>query len=107
MTSEQELPVACCLTDAEFREREAVLLARFRALVREVDGLEDGYAVRVPGDSDSLRVAMELMIAERQCCPFLEFTLTAAHGMGPLKISVTGPAGAKEFLKKILLSGLG
>ena len=98
--------MACCLSDAEFREREAGLLAQFLALVLAVEELDNGYSVSIAGDSDSLRVAMELMIAERQCCPFLYFALTAQPAMGPLQISITGPAGTKEFLKNVLQLGL-
>ncbi|MCU1257884.1 MAG: hypothetical protein JWO80_769, partial [Bryobacterales bacterium] len=46
--------IACCLTDPEFRERERTLLARFKSEFLAVNELIDGYAVRVPGDQDSL-----------------------------------------------------
>jgi hypothetical protein len=45
-----EMPVACCLTTAELREREATLLAQFRSAVIETEELLGGYAFRVPGD---------------------------------------------------------
>ena len=51
-----EMPVACCLTTAELREREATLLAQFRSAV---------------------------IAAERQCCPCFTFELVAQPSMRP------------------------
>jgi hypothetical protein len=78
-----DVPVACCLTNAELREREATLLAQFRSAVIETEELRDGYAFR-------------------ECCPFLTFELVAQPNMGSVIVSVTGPAGAKEFLRTVL-----
>jgi hypothetical protein len=44
----------------------------------------------------------ELILAERECCPFLTFELTAQPNMGPMIVRMTGPAGTKDFLKTIL-----
>jgi hypothetical protein len=37
-----------------------------------------------------------------ECCPFLTFELAAEPNHGPMIMRVTGPAGAKEFLRTIL-----
>jgi hypothetical protein len=44
-----DMPIACGLTSAELREREATLLAQFKSAVTETEELPDGYAFRVPG----------------------------------------------------------
>ena len=36
---------------------------------------------------------------ERLCCPFLHFTLEIESSDKPIRLSFTGGAGAKEFLK--------
>jgi hypothetical protein len=87
-------PVACSLTDAAFREREALLLARFKAA--------DGFAFHAPGDKSWITLLAELMVAERECCPFMRFELAAEPNMGRVTLCVTGPPGAKKFLKKLL-----
>jgi len=97
-----DIPVACCLTSAELREREATLLAQFRSAVIGTEELRDGYAFRVPGDGKWNGLIAELIVAERECCPFLTFELVAQPNMGPVIVSVTGPAGAKEFLRTVL-----
>ena len=97
-----DVPVACCLTSPELREREATLLAQFRSAVIETDELRDGYAFRIPGDGKWIAMIAEMIVAERECCPFLTFHLVAQPNMGPVIVSVTGPAGAKEFLRTVL-----
>jgi hypothetical protein len=97
-----DIPLACCLSTAEFREREATLLARFRSAVMATEELADGYAFRLPADGAWVAVAAELIVAERECCPFLTFELAAHPNKGPVIVRVTGPAGAKDFLRTIL-----
>jgi hypothetical protein len=98
----RDFPVACRLTDSEFRKREATLLAQFKRLVVATQELPDGYVFHVPGDKKSMRFVWEAIVAERECCPFLTFELTAQANMGPVSVRVTGPAGTKDFLKTIL-----
>jgi hypothetical protein len=94
-----DIPVACCLSDAELREREATLLAQFKFAVTAIEELADGYAFRLPGEKRLLAPVTELIVAERECCPFLTFQLTAEPTMGALTVRMTGPDGTKEFLR--------
>lgn len=98
----EEIPIACRLTDAEFREREAVLLARFKSAVTVTRELPDGFAFIAPGEKVWIALLADLVAAERECCPFMRFELAAEPNMGQVTLSVTGPAGAKAFLKKLL-----
>jgi hypothetical protein len=97
-----DMPVACCLTSAELREREATILAQFRSAVIDTEELLNGYAFRVPGDRKWVAITAEMIVAERECCPFLTFEFVAQPSMGPVIVRVTGPAGTKDFLKTIL-----
>jgi hypothetical protein len=97
-----DMPKACRLTSAELRERQATLLAQFRSAVIETEELRDGYAFRVPGDGKWIAIIAKMIVAERECCPFLTFEFVAQPSMGPVIVRVTGPAGAKEFLKTVL-----
>jgi hypothetical protein len=69
----EEIPITCRLSDAEFRQREATLLAQFKALVVKEEELVDGYAFTVSRNSDSFATLEQLIAAERECCPFLKF----------------------------------
>jgi hypothetical protein len=97
-----EIPVACCLSDEELRKREATLLAQFKAALIGNEELNDGYLFQVPGDKKWITLLAELIVAERECCPFLKFEVTMEPGTGPVSVRMTGPAGMKDFLRSIL-----
>jgi len=100
--TQESVPVACSLSDLELHEREATLLAQFGSAVIETEELPDGYAFRVPGDGKSIVIMSKMIVAERECCPFLTFEFVAQPSMGPVVVRVTGPAGTKDFLKTVL-----
>ena len=95
-------PIVCALTTVELRDREATLLAQFRSAIIETEDLQEGYAFRLPGDGKWIELIAELIVAERECCPFLTFEMTAHSNMGPVIVRALGPAGAKEFLRNLL-----
>jgi hypothetical protein len=96
-----DMPIACCLTSAELREREATLLAQSRSAVIGTEELRDGYAFRLSGDGKWIAIIAKMIVAERECCPFLTFELVAQPNVGPVIVRVTGPAGTKDFLKTV------
>ena len=102
MTNLDKLPMACSLTSAELGEREAILLAQFRTATIKAEELQDGYAFHIPGDGERIRQLAELIVAERECCPFLVFEVSALPNLGPVTVRVSGPAGTKEFLSSLL-----
>jgi hypothetical protein len=95
-------PIACSLTTVELCDRQATLLAQFRSAVIETEELQEGYAFRLPGDGEWIGLIAELIVAERECCPFLAFEVTAVPNLGPVIVRVIGPAGTKEFLRTVL-----
>lgn len=100
--TDSNLPIVCTLSGPERREREATLIAQFRSGLISVIELGDGYSFQLPGEKDWLALVSELMIAERECCPFLTFRLTAEPNMGTLTLKVCGPDGSKELLKSLV-----
>lgn len=93
-------PIACTLTDARQRERQQQLQQRLSPMVREMVELEDGYALRFPGEPGSVRGLAELIVFERACCPFLSLELVAEAEEGPVWLKLRGPAGTKAFLEQ-------
>jgi hypothetical protein len=96
-------PIACSLTTVEWRDREATLLAQFRSAVIETEELQEGYAFRFPGDGERIGLIAELIVAERECCPFLAFEVAALPNMGPVIVRVIGPARYKGVLENRLM----
>jgi hypothetical protein len=97
----ENTPIACSLTTPEFRDREATILAEFRSGVMETDELQEGYVFRLPGDARWIRLVAELMVAERECCPFLAFEMSLVPHAGSMMVRVTGHAGTKEFMRNV------
>jgi hypothetical protein len=95
-------PIACSLTTVELRDREATLLAQFKSAVTETEELPEGYAFRLPGDGEWIGLIAELIVAERECCPFLAFEVFALPNKGPVIVRVIGPTFAMEFLRTVL-----
>jgi hypothetical protein len=77
-------------------------LAQFKSAVIEAEERPDGYAFRVTGDGRWIATIAKMIVAERECCPFLTFQFVAQPGMGPVIVSMTDPAGTKDFLKTAL-----
>ncbi|HKF01922.1 MAG TPA: hypothetical protein VKB49_06390 [Candidatus Sulfotelmatobacter sp.] len=101
MSNLKSKPIACSLTNEESRDREAELLTRFKAAGMETEELQQGFAFRLPGDANLIQLVTELIVAERECCPFLTFEFAALPNMGPIIVRVTGPAGVKEFVRTV------
>jgi hypothetical protein len=96
-----KLPIACSLTDPEFRERRAELLQTFQGAVLETKELGDGRAYRFPAESTWIAELAKLIAVERECCPFLRFSLRVEPADGPIWLELTGPEGTKDFLRDL------
>jgi hypothetical protein len=107
MTDLAKPPIACSLTTEEFSDRAATILALFKSATIETEELKEGFAFRLPGDSKSIELAAKVIAAERECCRFLTFEMTAFPDMGAVIVRVTAPGGAKEFLKALLCKAVG
>ncbi len=95
------LPIACSLTDSEFRERRQTVLREARQKMLEVKEIADGYIYRFPSDDDSLAQIINLVRLERKCCRFLQFRITVEAGEGDTWLELTGAQGTKEFLASL------
>jgi hypothetical protein len=96
-----ESPIACnmaALSD-EQRKRILVLVKQIRASGQEVRELPDGYALRLPSESATVRDLAEYITLERMCCPFFRFEMEVEQEGGPMWLRLTGREGVKEFTK--------
>ncbi|HEV3037669.1 MAG TPA: hypothetical protein VHA33_07790 [Candidatus Angelobacter sp.] len=93
------IPIACSLSDAELRKREASLLAQFKSSVIATEELPDGFAFHIPAEGKWIIAVAELIAAERECCRFLTFELTVEPNLGPVILRITGPPDAKAFVQ--------
>jgi hypothetical protein len=96
------LPIACSLPPGEQGARGDELLTGLVTHALERQELPHGYRFRFGPDGDTLQRVASAMIAERQCCRFLTFSVTAEADAGPIWLDVTGPEGTREFLDQLL-----
>jgi hypothetical protein len=101
-TGRGESPIACRLdpfSPAE-RARWHELGSRWRASVRQIRELPDGFALCIPAEAAVVMAVAEWMTLDRLCCPFFTFTLEIEREGGPAWLRLTGRAGTKEFLRR-------
>lgn len=94
-----DLPVACTLSAAALAARREHLLNALLRRAGERRELPNGYRLRFAAESETLLDVARTVDAERQCCRFLQFTITVEPGEGPITLDLTGPAGTSEFLR--------
>ena len=90
--------ITCKLTTPELQKRKAIVIADLKSLVLERKELEDGYFYKFEGNDEILDKLNDFIKTERMCCDFFTFQVTIEENTALLKI--TGPNGAKEFLKE-------
>jgi hypothetical protein len=93
-----DLPIACTLTPEELRRGRAALLPGIIARAEAHEPVADGFRFRFRSAAGLLPAIAAMMEAERACCRFLRFHVTAEPGEGPVWLDVTGPPGTREFL---------
>ena len=91
-------PVVCRLTTTELQKRKATVIAELKALVLERTELTNGYKYEFNGTDEILDKLNTFIKTERMCCDFFTFQLVIDGDKALFYI--TGPEGAKEFLKE-------
>jgi len=99
-----EVPIACQLTGSEFRARRDGLLAAVRGLVVMATWQPDGLSLEFPPSTSALGPLLELVAAERTCCPLLHFRLEAGPADAPTRLTITGPPGSRTLLETLRLA---
>ena len=94
-------PLACHLGALEPAERAryAALRADLGARRLGVRDAADGYVFTYSGDAETIVKLAEFVTLERRCCPFFDFTLEVAAGLGQVRLTIGGGPEVKEFLR--------
>ncbi|MBL8167428.1 MAG: hypothetical protein JNJ50_04710 [Acidobacteria bacterium] len=75
------------------------MIRELTILAQEITALDAGYKLRFAPDGGLLPRLAEFVEQERQCCPFLQFTLTVESAAGSIYLTITGPEGTNAFLE--------
>ena len=96
----RSLPIACSLSGQDQTER----LREFASLSSRVLGAEStgggGSLVRFRLDGDVQSQLTRIVAAERECCPFLDLSLT--EDRSTLTLSIEGPEDAQPVITEIV-----
>jgi hypothetical protein len=95
--------LACCLQNQDFRI-QANASKEILKLARSTEEIEGGFRFSFDASSNSLRLLCELIDAERQCCPFLIFTLEVPAHQNAFVLRIAGPSGTVEFIRSHFLT---
>jgi hypothetical protein len=77
-----------------------VVVPQLRSRITRIEELPDGYEFEFPGDEVTLGFVANWADGERRCCPF--FAIELDHEGGSVWMRLTGPEGAKDFIRSEL-----
>jgi hypothetical protein len=95
------IPIACGLNDAEFRERREKVVRNLEKSVIEIEELDEGYTFSFPSTDETLTELIDFIRVEKICCPFLNFKMTLKAGEANVRLELTGTEGTKTFLASL------
>lgn len=89
--------IACKLTTPELQKRKEEVISQLKNKMIEKQEMPDGYRYRFAATDAMLDELTSFIKTERQCCDFFFFTIAVTEET--VWLSITGPGGAKEFIK--------
>lgn len=98
-------PIACDLSalDSDALNEHKRISEAVLGSVNEIRERPDGYAFRLPTETDMIQKAATFVARERLCCPFFDFTLEVERERGPVWLAVSGRDGVKEYTEDAVL----
>ena len=99
--SEKSTPkeLTCKLTTPELKERKATVIGNLKKQMLLTKELRNGFAYRFPGSDSIVDELVTFVKTERACCDFFRFTLSISGNKSETWLKITGPKGAKDFIK--------
>ncbi len=96
-------PVIACNLDAltpSERAWRSELAVNIQAHTAALEEFASGYRIQLPNDPALCEQALELILLERRCCPFLSLELAFEPGEGHVYLQMGGSPAVKQFLRK-------
>lgn len=96
----QELEIACKLSTEEFRTRLDDLRQTLPRHLIRVDNAGDRMTMSFPGNDEMVASLLEFIRFERQCCPFITFSLTVTPEPAHIELTLSGPPPVQAFIQQ-------
>jgi hypothetical protein len=97
-------PVACALSREDLRIRRGELLPGLATRAERIEYVDGGVRLHMPASTDGVASIARVVDAERHCCRFLSFTITAEPDLGAVTVTVTAPPDAQQLLSELVAS---
>ncbi len=91
--------LTCKLTTPELRERKETVIASLKKQMLEKKELKNGFAYKFSGSDTMVDELATFVKTERACCDFFIFNLSISGDKSEAWLEITGPNGAKDFIK--------
>lgn len=97
-------PIACKLTDRALRERLDALRTGLFARTQSVQQGDNSITFMFAGTDELVKNLTQFVVLERQCCPFLHFTLDIPPEPGDVKLVLSGNDTTRTFIQDTFVS---
>ncbi len=91
--------ISCKLTTPELRIRKSIVVASLKQMVMAKKETPNGYKYKFRGTDQVLHLLLDFIKSERLCCNFFTFRLRVADPSLPIWLELSGPDGAKDFIR--------
>lgn len=95
----EQAKLTCKLTTSELQERKKTVIAELKSQVLEKVETDNGFKYKFEGSDKMLDLLNSFIKTERLCCDFFVFNLTASSDTNFAWLELSGPEGAKDFIK--------
>jgi len=93
------VPFACDLSAIPAAERGAHEEVTRRLISAATTIHESGEGFKLEFSADEHATVTQFVARERLCCPFLTFVVAAAPDARGVELRISGPTGAKQFIR--------
>jgi len=91
--------LTCKLTSPELKKRKKTIIKSLKNQILQKKELTNGYSYKFVGTDKMVDELAEFVKTERACCDFFVFNLSISGDKTEAWLQITGPTGAKDFIK--------
>ena len=102
MIDKQTRILSCALPSAELKQRKETVIHNLVGKIVGRKELNNGYSYKFGGGDPIIDELAEFVKTERACCSFFSFHLSFSSDQKAAWLKITGPPGAKEFIRSEL-----
>jgi hypothetical protein len=102
VATNRSVDLSCKLSSKKLIKRKETVLQRLKNKIAVTCELPDGYAFKFSGSDMVLDEINAFIKTERTCCAFFIFGLSISGDQSEIWLQLTGPEGAKDFIREEL-----